>query len=296
MHSMVYELEWQYSDDPAPPLDTEPYIHFVFMLRFRDVPPGDGHVAHFCFNVLQQSDISVNGISAVRRGFLACVPYSKQDVMEYVETTVAESFRKNSREMALDCLNQNFIYTDADFSGKFIDDLLENDELLVLIEQAFDGVKRGGGTTRHQAIVLDDYGSEEEFLAAEKFDTESRWQDVSYTALAENPQFLCFVDPAGFRYYLPAAMTWAVRNYNKDDSDTFFTYLSVLPTIAPREIGRGMGADFDLEEFIRRHSFTIEQINAIYRFICFMAVRAEYGIDEDQWAAVRKWKKAALVE
>lgn len=87
-------------------------------------------------------------------------------------------------------------------------------------------------------------------------------------------------------------MSYAVKNF--DDFDTFFTYLAVLPTVAPREIGRGMGAAFDLDSFLQEHSFTAMQVNAIYRFICFMAIRAEHGMDEDQFAAVKKWKQAAL--
>jgi hypothetical protein len=41
------------------------------------------------------------------------------------------------------------------------------------------------------------------------------------------------------------------------------------------------------------HSFTPQQVDAIYRFICFMAIRAEYGMDEDEYAAIKKWRQAA---
>jgi len=70
--------------------------------------------------------------------------------------------------------------------------------------------------------------------------------------------------------------------------------LAILPIIAPREIGRGLGAAFDLDGFIQKHSFTPEQVNAIYRFICFMAIRAENRMDEDLFEAVKKWRQAAL--
>lgn len=144
-------------------------------------------------------------------------------------------------------------------------------------------------------MVIDDYGGEEDFRAAAKLDTEVRWQEVPDSDIAENPGPFNFLDPAGFRYYLPAAMSWSVRNHANDDHDSsFFTYLAVLPTVAPREIGRGLGEAFDLEGFIKEHSFTPVQVNTIYRFICFMAIRAENGMDEDQYAAVQKWRKAAL--
>ena len=291
---MKYEFEWQYSDDPAPPVESEPYIHFGFMLRFPDVPPGKGHVAHFCFNVLQEPENLEQKVSVVRRGFLGCILFSKPEVQEFVEAAVERAFAENTREEALVLLNKQFIHSDVDFSDEFVTDLLETDDLLELIEEAFDEIERGDAITLHQAMVIDDYGSEEDFLAAAKLDTEVRWQDVPNSAIAENPHPFHFLDAAGFSYYLPAFMSWSVRNYASDDYDSgFFTYLAVLPTIAPREIGRGLGEAFDLEAFIKERSLSPPQINAIYRFICFMAIRAEHGMDEDQYATARKWRRVA---
>ena len=291
---MKYEFEWLYSDDPAPPVKSEPYIHFEFLLRFPDVSPGKGHVAHFCFNVLQEPETTEPGLSIVRRGFLVCVPFSKPDVTEFVETAVVAAFDNESREEALALLNKQFINSDIDFSHEFVGELIEANELVTLIDEASNGVARGDGITLHQAIVIGHYGSDEEFLAAEKLDTETRWQDVPDHFLAKDSQFLIFIDQDNFRYYLAAAMSWAIRTYADDYDNTFFTYLAVLPTVAPREVGRGIGAAFDLDGFIHKHSLTPTQVNAIYRFICFMAVRAEHGMDEDQYAAVRKWRQAAL--
>ena len=283
---MEYELEWQYSDDPVPPVESDPYSHFVFMLRFPSVPPGKGHAVHFCFNVLPEAQSGEAGISVAGRGFLSCNPFSKSDIMNFVVGAVSEAFEGSSLEEALNRLNTLFINEDIDFSDEFANDLLAADDLLTLIENAFEGVERGEGITLHQAHVIDEYGSDEDFLAAGKLDTEERWQDIPDSLLSENPQFHNFLDPAGFRYYLPATMSFAIRNYDKW-FETFFTYLSVLPTVAPREIGRGLGAAFDLDEFIKEHSFTPAQVNAIYRFICFMAIRAEHEMNEDQFAAVK---------
>lgn len=155
MNSEEYQFEWQYSDDPIPPNESEPYIHFGFMLRFPGVPPGKGHAEHFCFNVLQEPETDEIGILVVRRGFLVCVPFSKPDVMKFVEVAVADAFRTNAREEALECLNTQFIHSDLDYSDEFESDLLSSDELLSLIEIAFEGVERGDGITLHQASVID---------------------------------------------------------------------------------------------------------------------------------------------
>ncbi len=284
---MRYEFEWQYNDE----MGTEQYIHFVFMLRFPDVPPGKNHAVHFCFNVLRDSENNETGTTVMRRGFLSSAPFSKLAVQKFVEEAVAEAFGKFGSEEAIAYLNKSLIYADADFADEFIDDLLEEDVLLALIETAFDGVTRDDGITLHQAVVIDDYGSEEEFISARDLDTEIRWQDVPDSDISTNTSIFSFLDPKGFRYYLPASMYWAVKNYTNDKYDSgFFTYLAVLPTIAPRDVGRGFGETFDLDDFISRHSFTPLQVETIYRFICFMALKADIRMDEDYYAAAKKWR------
>ena len=291
---MKYVLEWQYSDAMEPEPRSGPYIHFVFMLRFPDVPTGKGHVAHFAFNVLRNPETNESGVTVVSRGFLACVPLSKPVIVNFVEVTVAQAFERGLGEDAISELNAIFIYEDADFSNEFTDDLLEQNELLALIEHAFDGVGRDDGITLHQAVVIDDHGTEDEFVAAGKLDTETRWQDVPDEDISTYPHIFCFLDPKGFRYYLPAAMSWAVKSDEHDEYERgFFTYLAVLPTVAPRDIGRGLGAAFDLSGFIEKHAFTPSQVNAIYRFICFMAIKADAWMDEDFYAATQKWRKAS---
>lgn len=280
--------------EPEP--GAEPYIHFVFMLRFPDVPPGSGHVAHFAFNVLRNPATNESGIAVGSRGFLTCVPLSKPVILNFVEVTVSQAFKRDSGEDAIAELDDIFIFEDADFSDEFADDLVDQDELLSLIEHAFDGVGRDDGITLHQAVVIDDYGSEDEFIAAGKLDTETRWQDVPDEDISTNTSIFCFLDSKGFRYYLPASMSWAVKNYEHDEHDCgFFTYLAVLPTVAPRDVGRGIGRAFDLDSFIKEYSFTLSQVRAIYRFICFMAIKADVGMNEDYYAATRKWRTAAEI-
>jgi hypothetical protein len=285
-------LEWQYVDDPPPPIEYEPYIHFSFGLFFPHIPAGVGHAEHFDFNVLQRPDKDSEGISVVKRGFIVCVPYSESDVKAFVEEAVADAFANSSHDDALDKLNEQFIQT-RNFADLFKEDLLNADELLDVIEKAFDGVEREDGVTLHEAVVIDNYGSQEEFEKAGSYDTETRWQDVSENDLAENPQFMTFLDAKGFRYYLPAAMSWSIRHGVDSLSDSIFYYFAVLPTVAPRDNGRGLGEAFDIDGFIAEHSFTPDQVRAIYKFLCFMAIEADHGMNEDEYAAVLKWKNAA---
>ena len=82
--------------------------------------------------------------------------------------------------------------------------------LIEEITAAFDGVSRAGGVSMSEAKVIDDYGSDAERAAARLRDTDTYWQDVPDEQLALNWP-LHFFDPIGFRYYVPAYITYHLR-------------------------------------------------------------------------------------
>jgi len=137
------------------------------------------------------------------------------------------------------------------------------DELATEIEQAFDGVTRQDGTTLHEGRILDDYGSEEERLAARREDTEGRWQDVSGETIEELYDAIAFLDARGFCYYLPTYMVWTLRHGLESDCPA---------------------ANCVAEELLRpdrqkeAESLTAEQRRATARFLEFVSQREEaYG-------------------
>src|SRR5687768_7277152 len=89
------------------------------------------------------------------------------------------------------------------------------EEAVRLIESAFAGVSRNAGITLHEATVIDNYGTDEERAHARLLDNESRWEEVPSAAIEKNYTALSFLDPEGFRYYLPAYMRWALYNYKR---------------------------------------------------------------------------------
>jgi hypothetical protein len=91
-------------------------------------------------------------------------------------------------------------------------------DVIQLIERAFDGVARGDGITLHEAVVIDDHASDEERTRARSQDTESRWQDVPDNVIEREYTIFSFLDDAGFRYDLPAYMIWALRNVERTQS------------------------------------------------------------------------------
>jgi len=95
-------------------------------------------------------------------------------------------------------------------------------QLLRLIDRAFDGVTLGDGVSLHESKVIDGYGSSEERLAARGPDEKTDWH-----RLIDDPDLtryfgigyggLCFLDAAGVRFHLPACMYRAVRDKLDDD-------------------------------------------------------------------------------
>ncbi len=91
----------------------------------------------------------------------------------------------------------------------------EREHLLSYITDAFQGVTRDGGVSWSEADAIDSYGSPAERAAARASDTDQSWQEV-----ANNPNWdpdqsyggFSFLDPLGFRYYLPAAMVRAIHD------------------------------------------------------------------------------------
>ena len=291
--AVKYELTWNYSDvkpgnSPPDPEDFD--VHFELMLRFPNLPPGEGHTEHFCFNVLSRDAVEREDISTPTRGFMGRESFSYDEITETVERSVADAFSRYDHERALEVLNEQYVREGLDFSAGFEADLRDPRLVLDMIHRAFDGVERGRGITLHEATVIDDYGSEEEQRKARELDQETRWQDVPDSTIAGN-FFLGYLDMEGYRYYLPALMSWSIRNDHYGE-----TYGSLLPLVAPRDVGRGHGERFDVQMFIKKYSFTPEQVQTIYFFLVLAVVQGRQKVEEDHYPAMLKWKKAALGE
>lgn len=141
------------------------------------------------------------------------------------------------------------------------------------IEQAFGNVRRGEGTTLHETEVLDDYGSDQELAAARALDIDTRWQDVADELIAEHSGALCFVDPAGFRYYIPAYMRWTVKYFDAGtgSESALHTVLMLTPNRRFQEDGA------KLERF---RVFSRDESRVICEFLRLMAEHAGFSTQE----------------
>ncbi|MEO8360719.1 MAG: DUF6714 family protein [Vicinamibacteria bacterium] len=289
-------VEWKYSDVKAGQSPADPAsfaVHMTFLIRFHDLPPGEDHCAFFSLNVVSPKAMAALGLPADgKRGFIVHDTFSNARVVAETQRAIDVAFSTGDRQAALTDLDQRYIRTDVNFAGEFRDDLLPEATLAAMIDAAFAGVDRGAGRTLHEAVAVDDYLSEEECRAARAKDPERRWQDVSHEALLANPSFVTFLDPAGFRYYLPAIMRLSLDA--KLISDTFTSaFANLLPIVAPRDVGKGIGEAFDVDESIAARGFSAQQVRAIYGFLCHMAVRGGEPVDEDTLPAMRRWRQRA---
>lgn len=95
--------------------------------------------------------------------------------------------------------------------------------LIAEIRKVFGKVGRGKGVTLHETAVIDQYGSEAERQKARRNDTDCHWWEVKDEWIEEirGVGGLSFLDGEGFRYYLPAYLTYWLRKGREPDRLAF---------------------------------------------------------------------------
>lgn len=153
----------------------------------------------------------------------------------------------------------------------------ERDELIAVIHEVFLGVTRDGGVSWSETYILDSAGSKSDQAKARELDTEKSWQE-----LVNDPRWQpgllvggwSFLDPVGFRYYLPAGM---IRAANLSCS-IFFPSILNASFIEDREWALNLWSKLD-----------VPQRRAIAHFITFMK-KLESELDHASEAT--KWEQA----
>ena len=85
------------------------------------------------------------------------------------------------------------------------------------IEKAFSGVLRPKNLTLHVAEEHDNRDYENDEIHRKK-DFDGRWQDIPDEHLLRCPYGLTHLASDGLPFYLPAAMTWVLKNFKDVDS------------------------------------------------------------------------------
>jgi len=97
-------------------------------------------------------------------------------------------------------------------------------KILEAIRRDFDEVRPEGAITLHETLELDGYGSVRAGLAARKRDTDKHWWEVRDEWIEEvnGVGGLSFLNDEGFRYYLPAYMSYWLRTGYETGSLRYF--------------------------------------------------------------------------
>lgn len=118
---------------------------------------------------------------------------------------------------------------------------------IALIFETFYGVTREGGTSWTEAWLIDLGRSEEEAREGRLSDRESCWEELvddPSWSLSQGSGEFCYLDPIGFRYYLPAAMILELRhqgrfmawNLNLHDGKSRKQTLDKWSALTPKEV------------------------------------------------------------
>lgn len=154
----------------------------------------------------------------------------------------------------------------------------ERDSLKVEIYEAFCDVNREGGVSYREAGVLDWGGTEVERAEARAWDTESHWTELvdDRTVIVECDACWFFLDPIGFRYYLPVALIRSLY-YNRAQHSRDYGIQFHLTLSEDRR-----------ERFLHKWSLLdLRQRRCIRRFIKYMIAyhKNDGGSEWEGWQA-----------
>ncbi len=200
---------------------------------------------------------------------------------------------------------------ERDPNWQLLDEKIKADgtQLIQQVITAFKSVKREDGISLHEAheiYLISDYAynfsvddSEAEALLAKAkaTDVDTDWQEIPEEILTKFIDslgiFYYYLDPKGWRYYLPAYIVWSLHQYierKRMDSLDCVVYDFLLPE--KHEVLDRTKRDFNrrpISEYIA--SITAEQLSAICQFLWFVInYSTDYMQEEAQKAIEQYWK------
>ncbi|NUO49410.1 MAG: hypothetical protein HOV80_11195 [Polyangiaceae bacterium] len=136
------------------------------------------------------------------------------------------------------------------------------EDIIRAIEEAFAGVPCGE-ITIHEAEVIDAYGTEAMRRKARARDTETDWRDVPDSSVTECSDALTFLDPVGWRFYLPVYMRFGLRHLRSGHNNAI--------DHAIYSLNKGDVADLANYKLQRFRMLDRAQTHAVQRFLAFAA-------------------------
>ena len=138
--------------------------------------------------------------------------------------------------------------------------------------------------------MIDNYGTDEERAEARKKDRDGRWQDVPHKHLADVCGIggMSFFDPIGWRYYLPAYMTWILSGGETCDSiasDSLFYWLII----------NRRNQDYYQPRYNALKPEEKEAVRAFLRFVSGGGLAVDWYMEDANTALANYWEKLEKV-
>ena len=160
------------------------------------------------------------------------------------------------------------------------------EQLISSLAESFRDVSLGNGITLHEANAIDLRLSVSEQRAMRRLDKASQWQNVPEEHLIKCSSALSFLDPAGFRFYLPAFLTFGLRAEHPEAyellSSSYF-HLLHEPGKSLRQSNPGA--------IIQRFGFTLQQSKALLSFLRYFGADAAPAYTE----ALQRWESVVAM-
>ena len=103
------------------------------------------------------------------------------------------------------------------------------EKIIATISQTFGKVLRGQGISLHEADALDSYASDDQLKQARLLDTDIHWWEIAPEQLERFNGVLIYTNAEGFRYYIPAYMTLALRTWQSSSLSVDAAISSLFP-------------------------------------------------------------------
>lgn len=155
--------------------------------------------------------------------------------------------------------------------------------LIDAINAAFRDVELEDGITLRQAVVLDSDGDEAAQAEARRRDVGIHWTQISHQTFKEEYFPLSFLDPKGFRFYLPAFMLAELKEERALFNSIAFNLMQESGISQRKTQPANIAA---------KYSFSPAQIRVIADFLQFLHPEEE-GISEPDQLVLSRWRALA---
>lgn len=166
-------------------------------------------------------------------------------------------------------------------------------ELVGRIETAFPGIDLDGGISLRQAMLDDDWESDDTGKMKEAYrqDVTHDWREIPNEDLRlafSSFSLFPYLDLKGWKYYLPATLRFSLIDDGQTDCD-FFTFISLVPG----RIAKAKG-EWSVSKFVEWLELTSDQASVVAEWIQYQIGRGTTEFSDEYDAQAQDWVDAYI--